>query len=1216
MLSMRPPRRAAPASSCADATASSSSSSIVSSLSPYPGQALRRAHAAARQLFGSLYSLGPGFADPDLEEEFLADFFTRMRLIMWLGALSGLLFTAMRFVSVYLHIHHPGVHEKCCSSLERVINLERADHELAVRAAEMLSPLVGVMGMASLRPSLWLTERLMVCGIIVDKRDSGQSHAMVAAAFRLCEVVMVLCLMWTGTAGIAVAPLDHEVMSIRQTIWIMSTYGSIMQLRFVAHLVWSAVVLLAHFAAFAHVIRARGWCTDLAMKMLVLVMVSISSVFLARFREQYWRRHFVAMKQATLLADSYKQLLLEMVPDDVAQHLLSAVGPNRKEEWGQSHSSVSVLFISVQPRRLHRGINGGGCGEETCQVSDAGVAGEFTPGAHEAEVANVCALHQVFCVLDQCVAAMGDTCYKVETIGNTYVVASGVGTRLAVPNHAQELAALACDIAHAMRDVARCDEGGDEEIGACAGLRWSMGLHCGAVFAGVAGTSCPRFRLFGDTMNTSSRMCSAAQDKRIQVSGAFADALGANFLDSDPTGFEWHGSWCTESMGDRWGAGVEGPTASECRQAGALSLDILGRRVELEDLGTVEIKGKGPMRVCHLRPCSVVRSGTSAELPELQSPNIQSKLPHDAVCLELSAHSSATPAEDHTRAHLVQDKISVKVEHRDLEESATQSASVTINVRDTGSVRSRDAFMMAYASSELWQSNRPVTLSEEETAMALELLTGPKEGTRWFRQCFRNKRLELLYSRRRSNEGLPRQVAGGIVVVVVWGGILLRDISVLLRHAILHKAAVIALVCWVAMLLSGTVLFLMWYQARRGALAWSLNASACRLQAACAIVVALGFCVFSHMGLLGCLFSPEGKVLTWSADGRRAVLTDFRQSWLPSSGGFASMSLYHQLETHMLFCLSMQVWFNLSFLEGIGCALFCLVMAPFDVAIRSPCEEGDTRSFTISIGVLIFFSLYNIWLQEKLTRREMLSMLTSEATYLRIQEVNLSLMPPHVLKCMDPRSVVSKIAGVCRNANFSTSLERRSAVGSADCASTSTSEATDPLIAVAGLLSDNCYLEHRPRVALLMADVQGFTAAAARMDPKVLFSCINSLFTKFDELCHAYGVRKIETIGDAYLCVAGVENPADGNDAARLAAMGLRMQEIMLDDMGSASQLGLSFRMRIGLHVGSCIGGIVGERNLRYHLFGNTVDVVMAVESCGTTNGVVCTRSCVLDSAF
>ena len=116
--------------------------------------------------------------------------------------------------------------------------------------------------------------------------------------------------------------------------------------------------------------------------------------------------------------------------------------------------------------------------------------------------------------------------------------------------------------------------------------------------------------------------------------------------------------------------------------------------------------------------------------------------------------------------------------------------------------------MMAYASSELWQSNRHVTLSEDETAMALQLLKGPKEGTSWFTQRFRNKRLEILYSRRQSNEGLPRQAAGGIVVVVVWGGFLLRDISVLLRHAFLPTATVIALVCWVAMLLSGTVLSL------------------------------------------------------------------------------------------------------------------------------------------------------------------------------------------------------------------------------------------------------------------------------------------------------------------------------------------------------------------------------------------------------------------------
>ena len=1177
---------------------------------------LRRAHAAARQLFGSLYSLGPGFADPDLEDEFLADFFTRMRLIMWLGALSGLLFTAARFVAVYLHIHHPGAHEKCCSSLAYVYDFEHADRELRVKAAEMLSPLVGTVSMASWRFLLWVTELLMACGISVDKRDSRQSPAFVASAFRWVEVVMVPCLMWTANAGFAGRYLAEDMNVLIDSIWIMSTYGSIMQLRFVAHLVWSAVVMLVHFAAWAHVIRVSGWCTDLAVRMAIFVMVSVSSVFLARIREEYWRRHFLAMKQATVLADSYKELLLEMVPADVAQHLLSAVGPNRKEEWGHSHSSVSVLFISVQPRRLHRGINGGGCGEETCQVSDAGVAGEFTPGAHEAEVANVCALHQVFCVLDQCVAAMGDTCCKVETIGNTYVVASGVGTRLAVPNHAQELAALACDIAHAMRDAAGSDGGGDEEMGAGAGLRWSMGLHCGAVFAGVAGTSCPRFRLFGDTVNTSSRMCSIAQDKRIQVSGAFAEALGANFLDSHPTGLEWQGSCCTETMGDRWGAGVEGPTTSECSQAGVWSLDILGRRAELEDLGTVDVKGKGPMRVCHLRPCGVVRSGTSAELPDLQSPNIQSKLPHDAVCLERSANSSATPAQNHTAAHLEQDKISVDVEHRDLEESATQPPSVTANARERVSVKSRDTYTMAYASSELWQSNRHVTLSEDETAMALQLLKGPKEGTSWFTQRFRNKRLEILYSRRQSNEGLPRQAAGGIVVVVVWGGFLLRDISVLLRHAFLPTAAVIALVCWVAMLLSGTVLSLMWYQARTSALAWSSNASACRLQAACAVVVSLGFCLFSQMGLLGCLFSPEGKVLTWSADGRRAVMRSLEQSWLPLSGGFASMSLYHQNDTRILFCLSMQVWFNLSFLAGLGCALFCFVTVLFGVRISSSCEEVTPGTVTIIMGVQIFFSLYNIWLQEKLTRRQMLSMLTSKATYLRIQAVNLSLMPPHVLKRMDPRSVVSKIAGVCRDANFSTSLGRRSSVGFSDSFSTATSEATDPLIATAGLLPGNCYLEHRPRVALLMADVQGFTAAAARMDPKVLFSCMNDLFTKFDELCDVYGVRKIETIGDAYLCVAGIEKPADGNDAARLAAMGLRMQEIMRGDMGLASQLGLSFRMRIGLHVGSCIGGIVGERNLRYHMFGDTVDVVMAVESCGSTNGVVCTRSCVLDSAF
>ena len=210
-----------------------------------------------------------------------------MRLIMWLGALSGLLFTAARFVAVYLHIHHPGAHEKCCSSLAYVYDFEHADRELRVKAAEMLSPLVGTVSMASWRFLLWMTELLMACGITVDKRDSRQSPAFVASAFRWVEVVMVSCLMWTANAEFARRKVDGDLDGI-DIIWIMSTYGSIMQLRFVAHLVWSAVVMLVHIAAWAHVIRVSGWCTGLTVQMVIFVMVSVSSVFLARISSTAW----------------------------------------------------------------------------------------------------------------------------------------------------------------------------------------------------------------------------------------------------------------------------------------------------------------------------------------------------------------------------------------------------------------------------------------------------------------------------------------------------------------------------------------------------------------------------------------------------------------------------------------------------------------------------------------------------------------------------------------------------------------------------------------------------------------------------------------------------------------------------------------------------------------------------------------------------------------
>lgn len=83
---------------------------------------------------------------------------------------------------------------------------------------------------------------------------------------------------------------------------------------------------------------------------------------------------------------------------------------------------------------------------------------------------------------------------------------------------------------------------------------------------------------------------------------------------------------------------------------------------------------------------------------------------------------------------------------------------------------------------------------------------------------------------------------------------------------------------------------------------------------------------------------------------------------------------------------------------------------------------------------------------------------------------------------------------------------------------------------------------------------------------------------------------------------------SDHLDAARLSAMGLHMQRILREDGIRSLRKCLPdarIQMRVAVHVGKCVGGIVGNKNPRYHLFGKAVDVVMKMESCGTAAGVI-----------
>jgi adenylate cyclase len=126
-------------------------------------------------------------------------------------------------------------------------------------------------------------------------------------------------------------------------------------------------------------------------------------------------------------------------------------------------------------------------------------------------------------------------------------------------------------------------------------------------------------------------------------------------------------------------------------------------------------------------------------------------------------------------------------------------------------------------------------------------------------------------------------------------------------------------------------------------------------------------------------------------------------------------------------------------------------------------------------------------------------------------------------------------------------------------------------------------------VAVLMADLVGFTDAAGDLTPAELVDDLNELFTAFDDACTRHGVEKIKTIGDAYMAVAGLD-PGTDRPIAAAAALGLEMLDIIANG-------GRGWRMRVGLHAGPIVAGVIGSRKFAFDVWGDTVNVASRLES-------------------
>ncbi|MFY0612405.1 MAG: hypothetical protein JXQ99_12810 [Hyphomicrobiaceae bacterium] len=137
--------------------------------------------------------------------------------------------------------------------------------------------------------------------------------------------------------------------------------------------------------------------------------------------------------------------------------------------------------------------------------------------------------------------------------------------------------------------------------------------------------------------------------------------------------------------------------------------------------------------------------------------------------------------------------------------------------------------------------------------------------------------------------------------------------------------------------------------------------------------------------------------------------------------------------------------------------------------------------------------------------------------------------------------------------------------------------------------------DHREAVTVLFADLVGFTNMSRQMPAADLVALLNDLFSRFDALVEANGAEKIKTIGDSYMVASGLtESSADHVEQIACLALGMR------DAFGEfRAQHGLDLKLRIGVHSGAVVAGVIGKQKFAYDLWGDTVNVASRMESEG-----------------
>jgi class 3 adenylate cyclase len=133
-------------------------------------------------------------------------------------------------------------------------------------------------------------------------------------------------------------------------------------------------------------------------------------------------------------------------------------------------------------------------------------------------------------------------------------------------------------------------------------------------------------------------------------------------------------------------------------------------------------------------------------------------------------------------------------------------------------------------------------------------------------------------------------------------------------------------------------------------------------------------------------------------------------------------------------------------------------------------------------------------------------------------------------------------------------------------------------------------------VTVLFTDFKGFTHYSENLDPEKLVETVGVYFSKFDDIMEKYGLEKIKTIGDSYMCAGGLPYPTTDH-ANKMVQAAFEIVDFVNEAKRNAQEGQIYFDIRVGINTGMVVAGVVGSKKFSYDIWGDTVNVASRMES-------------------